>query len=184
MFKDDRLKHHEFYMIDGTGKLIEERGKYIYGHCVVDGYYDECYCPIYAENVNNEIDGEDYYVAEVSTSVCDSDYHTYVEEINFMGVFLSFNIDTTRITDELVKLDFLDYIRVIVSNCVKYPCYNPARIRIDDKGNLCINIAGKKIDEEILKCVEDVFEGIKSYSKFVEEQCYHSIIKQYLNLNI
>ncbi len=159
MLKDKKLKRE--YILGGN----------FYGYCKIEGFDGFIDGPVRDENIIREIEGEEYYFAEVMTSACDSDYHTFCYEYDFKGVFLNFNLNTID-TQKYFRVDLSEQLFPrrelieIVENLLKAK----DMIKVGDEhdvdivnGCLKVTLPNKKLDDRTLDCCKIILETIRSY---------------------
>lgn len=159
MLKERKLMHD--YILGGN----------CYGYCKIEGFDGYIYGAVQDNNIIKEINGEEYYFAEVKTSASDSDYHTFCYEYDFEGVFLNFNlnsIDTVKyfgedLNDELFpKTEIIDMIEHLLKkhNMIK----NNDGHEVDiEYGCLKVTLPNRKLDNGTLELCDDILHTIRDY---------------------
>lgn len=146
-------------------------GSYCYGGCKIEGFDGPIYGSITDENILKEINGEDYYFAEIKTSASESDYHTFYYEYPFEGVFLNFNlneIDTQKyfgvdLSDELFPgNELINCVEELIKENNMAMPGDEHDVGVD-RGCLKITIPDKKLDEQMLDFCQKVLKTIRNY---------------------
>lgn len=159
MLKERKLKHE--YMLGDT----------YYGYCSMRGFDGYIGGIIQDKNIIREISGEEYYYAEVKTTACDSDYHSFCYDYDFNGVFLNFNInniDTKKyfnedLSEELFpKKELINIIEKILKKHDMVEDYDEHDVDIAFDC-LKITLPNRKLDDEILKLCDEVLDTIREY---------------------
>lgn len=159
MLKERKLKHD--YVLGGN----------YYGYCKIEGFDGYISGVIQDNNIIREISSEEYYYAEVKTSACDSDYHTFCYDYDFNGVFLNFNlnnIDTVKyfgedLSDELFpKSEIINIIEELLkkNNIVKKYDEHDVDIAF---GCLKITLPNKRLDNDTLDLCDTILHTIRNY---------------------
>ena len=159
MLKERKLRHD--YIFGGN----------YYGYCKIKGYDGYISGIIQDENIVKEINGEEYYYAEIETSASDSDYHTFSYDYDFKGVFLNFNlntIDTVKyfgedLNDELFpKSEIISIIEELLKkhNMIKKYDEHDIDIAFD---RLKVTLPNRKLDKDTLELCNDILHTIRKY---------------------
>lgn len=161
-------------------KLLENISHILYGYddyiddYEFEGYYDRLYSPILDKYCKNQINEEDYFFAEFSSTISDSDDHTYSVQYDFKGVYLAFNLNTIdtvkyfgcNLSNELFNNDEL--VNEVVNILNKYSLfktnnYDDNNIKVTEEGILKVIILDKTLDKNVLECASEILEYIRSY---------------------
>lgn len=170
----ERIQHSEFSLRDAQGNILKYIGEDVFGYCMIEGYCGELSIPIKQKDIINEKNEENYFLAEVDTSVFESDYHTYGETHNCSGVFMAFDYSlfSGKWFDEERKKNFIEYIKVIL-NERGYQYYITEIKFVCQYEYLKIVIMGRKLDDEMICCVDNL---IKEINKFKLTREYSKIL--------
>lgn len=161
-------------------KILESEGQLsIWNDVVIDyyefeGYYDTLYSSILDKNCKNQINEGDYFFTEFSSTASDSDYHSYSVQYDFNGVYLAFNlntIDTVKyfgcdLSNELFNnKELIDEVSDILKkhNLFKTDVSDDNNIKVSKKGFLKVIILNKTLDNDVLKCANEILEYIRNY---------------------
>lgn len=159
MLKERKLRHD--YILGGN----------YYGYCKMEGFDGYISGAVKDDNIINEMNGEEYYYAEVKTSASDSDYHTFCFEYDFEGVFLNFNIntiDTVKYFGEDLSEELFPKSEII--NIIEELLKEHNMIKNNDEhdvdivfGCLKVTLPNRKLDNDTLRLCDNILKTIRNY---------------------
>lgn len=172
MLKERKLLEKEIVFVNEKKEVVYEGGDDIVGWYVYPGYIDDLYFPILDDESKVNINEEDFYMTEFSSTASESDYHTYSNEYTFEGVYMAFNLNNINtmkyfgvdLSDMLFDKDeLIDGISEILRNNYLKDNNDEHQIEISDKGYLKVVLLNRVIDEKVTLCSKEILEFIRNY---------------------
>lgn len=171
MLKERKLLRKENIFLNESNEITYEGGKDIVGWYTYDSYLGDLKVSIQDDKNKVNINEEDYYFTEFSSTATESDYHTFVDTYEFKGVYLAFNlniIDTLKYFKENFNLfnkeEFIKGVEEILNKHNMLKKYDNHEILIEKRGYLQITLLDKKLDDKMLLCTKDILKYIRKYN--------------------
>lgn len=172
MLKERKLLEKEVVFVNEKKEVVYEGGRDIVGWYVYPGYIDDLYFPIADDESKENINEEDFYVTEFSSTASESDYHTFSNELTFNGVYMAFNLNIPNtkkyfgvdLNEVLINNDeLINGVNNILNSYCLRDNDDEHQVEISDKGYLKVVLLNEHIDEKITFCSKDILEYIRDY---------------------
>lgn len=172
MLKERKLLEKSIVFVNEKNEVTYEGGDDIVGWYVYPGYIDDLYFPILDDESKININEEDFYMTEFSSTASESDYHTFANEYTFNGVYMAFNLNEINtkkyfgedLNDLLINNDeLMSGIEKILESYYLRDIGDEHQIEISDRGYLKVVLLNSTIDEKTIACSKDILEYIRDY---------------------
>lgn len=155
-------------MLKDKIKRVNELKEDYYGICNVIGYEGATKQKITKEAIKKEINHPSYYFAEIEVCVVESDYHTFMTNYYFRGVYLAFALySKTSFNNESFNEELIESVKKIITEATSEFKEEEKDIIIEENV-LKITLPHKKLDHSTISMCEKIAYEMKNHFLRIE----------------